>query len=872
MSRFSRLLAAGALVSLTSLPLGSGAATVTAPVVFEAPAAHAPAGPTSLTDEFGRILPSGRFLHPSGTSVVVGMNALGVALSPTGRYAIVSNDDELQAQATSELDHASTGGYSLAVVDTRTMTVVSRYRNPAEAYFAGVVALPDPALPGSTLVLASGGASGAVFAFDLDASGTLTPDAHHTIPIPAPIDATLASGGHSFPGTLTLGPRGDRVFVIDNVGDDVVQIDAASRTVIGPPVPVGYFPFGAATSSVGLLVADEGLMAYPLFPSPSGAPPFAAPPADLTRASALSTIGFNGDGSLGDAVRAPVPLDPTPDGVLDVGGAHPSAVAAMRSRPFAFVALAGVDRIATISLAGVAPRAIGGTELRLYNRGPYGTQPGALAVAPGDHRLYVALAGINAIAVLDISDPTHPHRVGLIPTGWDPTALALSADGRYLYVANAKGIGHDRGFTGDVAGIVDSKARVLTVVADSTAVWSTLERIDLRRVDLRHTTPQALSYLRTIQPARNNRLVPQRFGTAGSAAIKHVVLVLQGSRTYDGALGDLTDANGNPYGPGDPSYVAFDASVTPNLHALARAYALSGNFYSDAVEPNSGHQFAMGGIAAAYTVRDAPVLHGRRPVSGSGEDPEDYPRAGYIFNSLAQRGKSYRDYGDLLSVSGYDRGEAADLKIDDPAYAGPDDGSAPTEGLGGLYAYDVPAPLALSGHVDLSYPGRNPRIRNVRRAQEFIRDFDSFVRADRTPAFTSIWLPDGAENDVKNVPPRPEQVADGDRALGMIVEYLSRTSTWGSTAIFIVPDDSRMMRDHADVSRSYALVVSPFAKRRYLSRVHLSTASVLKTEEEVLGLPALSLGDALASDMSDFFTTVPNLAPYVRIDAAPASI
>jgi hypothetical protein len=133
-------------------------------------------------------------------------------------------------------------------------------------------------------------------------------------------------------------------------------------------------------------------------------------------------------------------------------------------------------------------------------------------------------------------------------------------------------------------------------------------------------------------------------------------------------------------------------------------------------------------------------------------------------------------------------------------------------------------------------------------------------------------LPDGAETDAKNQLPRSEQVADGDRALGMIVEYLSRTSTWGSTAIFVVPDDSRTMRDHADVSRSYALVVSPFAKRHYLSRVHLSTASVLKTEEEILGLPALSLGDALASDMSDFFTPAPDLAPYVRIDAAPQTL
>ena len=521
----TRSIALGALLALIAGVGGSaGAATVTAPVVFKAPSAHTPAGPTSAADPFGRVLPSGRIVHPTGTSVVVGMNALGFALAPGGRFAIVSNDDELQSSTTSALDGATTGGYSLAVVDTQTMTVVSRRRDPAETFFGGIVALRDPAAPTNTLVLASGGASNTVYVFDLDANGTLSPDARHAIPVPG------------FPSTIVLGPGGDRAFVVDNAGDDVAQIDIATRAVTGAPVPVGYFPYGAALSSDGLLVANEGLMAYDPVSPPSGAPPFAAALPDPARAGSLSVVAANPDGSLGDAVRAFVPLDRAPDGVLDVGGAHPAAVVAMRTKPFAFVALGNVDRIATISLETAQPRAAGGTELRLYNRGPYGTQPDALVLGPNERRLYVALAGIDAVAVLDTTDPRHPHRVGLIPTGWEPSALALSDDGRYLYVANAKGIGHDRGFTGDQPGIVDAKGHVESVAADSTAVWSTLERIDLLHLNLRRTTPLALSYLRAIEPARKNALVPQRFGTAGSGPIKHVVLVLQGSRTYDAAL------------------------------------------------------------------------------------------------------------------------------------------------------------------------------------------------------------------------------------------------------------------------------------------------------------------------------------------------
>jgi DNA-binding beta-propeller fold protein YncE len=871
MFTLSRTVALGALLGFVVNASGSYAATVTAPVVFDAPAANSPAGPTSPGDPFGRILPSGRVVHPTGTSVVVGMNALGLALSPSGRYAIVSNDDELGAGVTSQLDGATTGGYSLCVVDTQTMSVVSRYRDPNESYFAGVVTLPDPAAPANTLVLASGGASNAVYAFDLDQSGMLTPDAHHTIAIPGPSDAQLANDGRSYPSTLVLGPHGTRAFVVDNLGNDVAQIDTATRTLAGPSVPVGYFPFGAALSSAGLLVANEGMMSYGLFPTPAIAPPFGTPPADLARASSLSVVASDPDGSLGGAVRAYVPLDRPPQGVLDVGGAHPAAIVAMHSKRYAFVSMSNVDRIATISLAGSQPKVAGGTELRLYNRGPYGTQPVALALARNERRLYVALAGIDAVAVLDTTDPRRPHRIGLIPTGWYPTALALSADGRYLFVVNGKGLGHDRGSFGDQPGIVDSRGRVLSVVADSSAVWSTLERIDLLRVDLRRTTPQALSYLRTIGPARNDPLVPQRFGTGGSTLVKHVVFILEESKSYDAVLGDLTDPYGQSYGPGDPNFVSFGASVTPNLHTLARNFALAGNFYADGEGPGTGHQFATGGIATAYTEKTARLRKGRRPVAGENQDPEDYPRAGYIFNSLAQRGKSYRDYGELLGVAGYDEGAAPDARTDDPAYAGADDTTAPTQSLGGLYAFDVPALLALSGHVDPYYPGWNPRIRDLRRAQEFLRDFDPLVRADRVPAFTAIWLPADRAVVGKGLPPPAEQVADGDRALGRIVEYLTRIPQWTSTAIFIMPADALASRDHINVDRSFALVVSPFAKHRYIGTKHLSTASVLKTEEELLGLPALSLGDALASDMRDFFTPIPDAAPYQHIDAGPQS-
>jgi hypothetical protein len=143
-------------------------------------------------------------------------------------------------------------------------------------------------------------------------------------------------------------------------------------------------------------------------------------------------------------------------------------------------------------------------------------------------------------------------------------------------------------------------------------------------------------------------------------------------------------------------------------------------------------------------------------------------------------------------------------------------------------------------------------VHDVTRASEFIRDFGALAAAGHAPAFSYVWLPDGRD-----------QVADSDLALGMIVEHLSHLPLWRQTAIFVVPDDAQGNADHLDPDRIYAVVVSPYAKRAYLGRRHLSTVSVLKTAEEMLGLPALSLGDLVATDMADFFTARPNFAPYV---------
>ena len=159
---FARLLAAPAAVVLI------GAAPL--PAVYVSPAGQRVAGIPNPAEPYDVILPSGRIVAPVGHSVAVGTNALGVALTPDGKFAMVSNDDETAGGGAASGVRA---GYSLAVVNTATMTLTDVYASGAAQFFLGIAAVRDPADPRSTLVVASGGGSDDVRFFHLDEFGKL---------------------------------------------------------------------------------------------------------------------------------------------------------------------------------------------------------------------------------------------------------------------------------------------------------------------------------------------------------------------------------------------------------------------------------------------------------------------------------------------------------------------------------------------------------------------------------------------------------------------------------------------------------------------------------------------------------------------------
>ncbi len=758
-------------------------------IVYSAPAGERPAGADAIHPTDG-VLPDGRLVAPAGKSVFVGTNPLGFALSPDGRFAVVSNDDQRTGGLSIPASEPPLAiGYSLSVVDTATMNVISVFHDPSVTFFLGIAAVPNPRDPSTSLIFASDGANGVVRVFDLDATGQLTME-------PQTIAIAGRVNGKSFPAGIAAAPDGSAVYVVDNLGGTLTAIDVASRRV-ARTVATGNFPLVAAADAGRVLVSNGGLGAYAELARPAHAPPFGSPPFDPDRASSLSVFTLNPDRGQFAVDPAVAHLDPAPDGTTNVGGAGAGSIVLSADGKQAYVALANVDRVAVVDLEGT-PEVVRGLDLRLFPDAPFGAQPSAEAIGSAGRRLYVALAGLNAVAILDAKMPKK-YRYGLIPTGWLPVGLALSpGGGRYLYILNAKGI--------DGFGL--------------------LQKIDLKHPDLVRWTLDALRFNRATAAAKPNLVVPPLRSGARSDVIDHVVYISFGSQTFDAMLGDLKDVTGGQHGNGEPSLNIYPENVTPNLHKLARSYGLADNFYASDLNPDIARQFALGGEASLYTQLLANVSVARTPLAGHGEDPEDYARSGSLFNAFARAGLSYRDYGGFLDLTGYQDGN---------------------------YALNVPAPGALNANVDLDYMLDSGKTDDTNRAREFMHDLDRYAQADQMPNFVYLSLPTTG---------RQGGVAEADRALGSIVRYLSQTSHWSSTAIFIVPAGTDGGTDHVNASRSYAVLVSPLARRGYVGHAHLSPPSVVKTTEEIFGFGPLSLGDLLSTDMADFFLDAPQPEQY----------
>ena len=905
------------------------------------------AGPNKFGSYFSGVLPNGRIVTPAGTTVQIGMNPLGVALTPDGKFLITSNDDEREGNFASYQSTTNLGGYSLSVIDTSTLNVVSQY-NVAGRFFVGLQVTGA----GPYMVWASGGGDNDVKLFTVSTAGAISPAVtpHLVItpvqpstagfvsnyvpgvqmntadqngnkpPVPSGFSRT-ANPKTTFPAGSSLSPDGHYLYVACNGDNSVAVIDTTTLLVVAR-VPVGYFPYSVSVSASGqtIAVSNWGVTQYkfknPTYDgsgnlialgtaniTPNQPDGFYVPVTDtMGKNPKTSSVSFlqvpNGNVAALKLVSSTYEGQKLDD-LIRIGDTHPSATAIVRhgSTEVLFVAKANTDSLGVILLGPVNKKQ------KDFNLSPvagilasnqvHGAYPNALAVSPDNNRLYVAEAGINSVAVLDVSDPFNPALLGRIPTDWYPTALTVSADGRFLYIANAKGIGEDVNPNINTSvGNPPSSGLGSDPSVDSNYIFGSLQQVDLSSINLDNTTVLHNNF--ALNKPADTKIVPM--GGGPSKKIKHVFFILHENKTFDSMLGNVgrfspfasltyNNRDGSTYNNGQFT------GVSVNTQSLALLFATAVNYYSDSEESDAGHQFAASGTASDYTEKTLLVKTGRGLLVNKNFEPEDYPASGYIFNNAARHGISFKDYGALVRIEGTDTGTSTPTSLNDPAsgnvgypqlqadgfhvtnpLVNAGDVTSPVSGLGQSYFMALPI-LAVLGennasgepHLDRNYPGYNFNISEQRRAQEFIADFDRMVQAGTLPQFIYLYQPNDHTGGVQApnaaaVGTSPlQQVADADVALGMVVQHIMSSpiyydpTTKTGSAIFMTYDDAQSSLDHIHPHRTPLILISPFAKPAYLAKRHYTTASIVKTEELLLGLPPNNLGDLFATDLRDMF-------------------
>jgi len=517
-----------------------------------------------------------------------------------------------------------------------------------------------------------------------------------------------------------------------------------------------------------------------------------------------------------------------------------------------------------------------------------GAQPNGLALSPDQKTLYVTLGGENAVAVVDVQNQ---RVVGRIPTTWYPNSVSVSADGRRLYVVNAKdmpgpnpagngGVGPNPTFRNEyILGLQKASLSVIPV-PDRERLRELSELVDANNGFTRSHSSRKLAFL-------HNK-------------IKHVIYIVKENRTYDQVLGDL------PVGNGDPSIVMFPQAVTPNHHKLAQDFVTLDNFdcvgetsadgwswstqarANDCNEKSSPASYGNGfGTLDVWAtdrnivvgMDDAPenptqfntrithlldptgssdILPGRKDIGSVDGDSDLSASAvgGYLWDEAVREGKSLRHYGFYTDYTYY--------FVPPPLYI-PVSRTPFQDGI----PQGPPLRPTLRDYNDVYYRGFDLSVPDSYHYEEWKREFDQYVANRNLPALEIMSLPldhfGSFGSNVGGLNTPSLEIADNDYALGRLVQAVSNSAYWKDTAIFVVEDDAQDGPDHVDAHRSPGYVISAYTKRNAVVHTFYNTLNMIRTIEDLLGINSLGMFDANSDPMSDVFTSKPDFTPYTAV-------
>jgi YVTN family beta-propeller protein len=657
--------------------------------------------------------------------------------------------------------------------------------------------------PDGTKVYVGGASKATVFEFTFSSAGELKPAREFIV---APADKRTYE---DFIGDVAVSPDGGRIYASDMYHDTIVAIDARTG-----------------------LVAERfktGRRPYRILVHPDGKAFFVSSWSDGTVYLHDARTGAEGGHiRLGAHTTDMVLSDKIPGGE-DHDTKYRLFVAAANTNNVFVVAIDNTKQMKPLESINVAMTA----------RHPLGMTPSAVALSPDQDRLYVACSDANVVAVADISE-ARSRVLGFIPTGWYPTAARALADGRLL-VLNGRGLQsypnpeYDGPKQPSASHTGDPRAQYVGKL--QTGTMSVIDPFNDEALDKYSELAQSLS------PYRDSELDMALLPTDSvivsqpnkPSPIEHVIYIVKENRTYDQVFGKIGTGNS------DASLCLFDESAAPNHYKLAREFILFDNFYVNSDVSADGHSWATASIGPDYVQKLWPNEYAgrRKHYDFEGQEPANSPPAGYLWNNALSAGKTVRNYG--YWVTNKEKagapGEEQIASVQDPA---------------------------LRSITNMKYRSFDLNYPDIERAHTFLDDVKQFEASGTMPNLMVMRLGNDHTNGTTAGKTAPRSLfADNDYALGLIVEGVSKSRFWASTAIFVIEDDAQNGPDHVDSHRSPMLAISPYTRRGVVDSTMYNQSSIMRTMELILGMRPMTHFDAAAHPLTTAFGKTPNTAPYM---------
>lgn len=518
-------------------------------------------------------------------------------------------------------------------------------------------------------------------------------------------------------------------------------------------------------------------------------------------------------------------------------GENPNELLLTRNGKILLVANAGDNSVSVIDVK--TKKILEVLNTSLYPDPLTGSASNGLALSEDQRTLYVANADNNCLAVFDFTKPGFSRSKGFIPVGWYPTNVKVI--GKKIFVTNGKGFtslpnakGPDPTKKDEAVNYQqgDYRKKQSQIQYIGGLFKGTLSVIDMPGEKqlaafskMVYANTPYTKERETMAKGEPGNPVPVKVGDA--SPVKYVFYILKENRTYDQVLGDM------PEGNGDTSLVLFGEKITPNQHKLVREFVLLDNFYVDGEVSADGHNWSTAANANDYLEKTWPTSYGGRGGNYDAEGNREVanPDRGFIWDYCKRAGVSYRTYGEFADDY------KANIKV-------------------------------LENHFCPYYTSWDETVRDTSRFYQWKKEFDSLLAKNAVPRFNSLrFINDHTEGQRIGRPTPFAHVADNDLAVGMFIEYLSKSAIWKETVVFIVEDDAQNGPDHVDAHRTTAYIAGGYIKRKYVDHTMYSTSSMLRTIELILGLPPMSQYDAAAEPMWRCFSTTPDLTPFESVPA-----